>query len=80
MNMVDNLDLAISLHDSETGELLQTKRKRDQRTFDEHNAWATYSQFINKLWWGAGDARNLVAFDRLKTTRGMYVCCVLMCP
>lgn len=71
--MVAHLDLAISLHDSTTGDLLESKRRRTDRSFDEHNAWATYAQFISKPSYAAGDARNLAGFKRLQNTRSIVI-------
>jgi hypothetical protein len=49
---VDHLELALSLYDEDgSGRLKRTKDEISKRTFDEHNAWATYSQFISTLKW-----------------------------
>jgi hypothetical protein len=47
---VDHFELALSLYDDDgSGRLKRTKDEKSKRTFDEHNAWATYSQFIATL-------------------------------
>ncbi|PKY02820.1 hypothetical protein P168DRAFT_283563 [Aspergillus campestris IBT 28561] len=73
-NAVDHLELAISLYDEDgSGRLKQTKDEKSKRTFDEHNAWATYSQFVSKLRWSSktedGLAKSKTALKKIKGTR-----------
>lgn len=71
-NMVDHLELAISLYkDDDSGELKPEKASRDLRTFDEHNAFASYVMFVSKIYWGAGDDRNKEGLKTLKGTRDL---------
>jgi hypothetical protein len=73
-NAVDHLELAISLYDEDgSGRLKRTKDEKPKRTFDEHNAWATYSQFVATLKWSTetedGLAKSKVGLEKIKGTR-----------
>jgi hypothetical protein len=73
-NAVDHLELAISLYDEDSsGRLNRTKDEKSKRSFDEHNAWATYSQFIATLKWPAGTedglAKSKAGPNKIKGTR-----------
>ena len=73
-NAVDHLELAISLYDEDgSGRLKRTKDEKSKRTFDEHNAWATYSQFISNLRWPSdtedGLAKSKAGLKKIKGTR-----------
>lgn len=68
--MVDHLNLVISLYNEDgSGELKPSKTTRQQRTFEEHNAFAGYVMFIPKIYWGPGDHRNKAGLNALKGTR-----------
>ncbi|KFY38199.1 hypothetical protein V494_04456 [Pseudogymnoascus sp. VKM F-4513 (FW-928)] len=71
-NMIDHLELAISLYDEDaSGELKADKRTRTQRTFDEHNAIMTYSMVISKIYFGPGNGLNESGLEKLKGTRDL---------
>ncbi|KAH6876558.1 hypothetical protein B0T10DRAFT_566774 [Thelonectria olida] len=71
-NMVDHLDLAISLYEDDgSGELKPDKATRAQRTFDEHNAFASYRMFISNHYTGAGAEGNREGFETLQGTRDL---------
>ncbi|KAM6517575.1 hypothetical protein FSOLCH5_008539 [Fusarium solani] len=69
-NMVDHLDLAIGLYRNDgSGELRPDKLTSSQRTFDEHNAFASYRAFISTHYTGANAPGNLEGFETLRGTR-----------
>lgn len=73
-NAVDHLELALSLYDEDgSGRLKRTKDEKSKRTFDEHNAWATYSQFVATLKWPAdsedGLAKSKRGLEKIKGSR-----------
>lgn len=75
-NMVDHLELAISLYDEDgSGRLKESKNDKSKRTFDEHNAFASYAMFITKHYWGDrlpdSPERNKDGLERLKGTRDL---------
>ncbi|CDM27742.1 hypothetical protein DTO013E5_8450 [Penicillium roqueforti] len=71
-NMVAHLELAISLYNEDgSGNLKASKATRAQRTFDEHNAFASYVMFITKHYFGPDDPRNKNGLEKLKGTRDM---------
>ncbi|KAL4739546.1 hypothetical protein BDV11DRAFT_169960 [Aspergillus similis] len=75
-NAVEHLNLALSLYNEDgSGRLKTTKDDRKKRTFDEHNAWATYSQFIAKLKWPDDDenglAKSKAGIEKIKGTRDL---------
>ncbi|KAJ4186637.1 hypothetical protein NW767_012603 [Fusarium falciforme] len=68
--MVDHLDLAIGLYRSDgSGELRSDKLTSSQRTFDEHNAFASYRAFISTHYTGANAPGNLEGLETLRGTR-----------
>ncbi|OBS20069.1 hypothetical protein FPOA_11790 [Fusarium poae] len=68
--MVDHLDLAIGLYRNDgSGELRPEKLASNQRTFDEHNAFATYRALISNHYTGANAEGNREGLARLKYTR-----------
>ncbi|RGP69174.1 hypothetical protein FSPOR_4889 [Fusarium sporotrichioides] len=68
--MVDHLDLAIGLYRNDgSGELRPEKLASNQRTFDEHNAFATYRAFITNHYAGVNAEGNREGFEKLKYTR-----------
>lgn len=69
--MVEHLDLAINLYrDDDSGELKDEKRTKSLRNFDEHNAFASYTQMVSKIYWHPGHKDNKAGLARLKYTRG----------
>ncbi|KAL3590843.1 hypothetical protein FPOAC2_13045 [Fusarium poae] len=69
-NMVDHLDLAIGLYRNDgSGELRPEKLASNQRTFDEHNAFATYRALISNHYTGVNAEGNREGLARLKYTR-----------
>ncbi|KAL2861824.1 hypothetical protein BJX68DRAFT_260626 [Aspergillus pseudodeflectus] len=73
---MEHLNLALSLYDEDgLGRLKTTKDVRTKGTFDEHNAWATYSQFIAKLKWPDDDenglAKSKAGIEKIKGTRDL---------
>ncbi|KAM0228613.1 hypothetical protein ACHAPO_010585 [Fusarium lateritium] len=72
-NMVDHLDLAISLYRNDgSGELRPEKLASNQRTFDEHNAFATYRAFITNHYTGVNAEGNREGLEKLKYTRAAF--------
>lgn len=71
---MDHLELALSLYNEDgSGRLKESKDNKSKRTFDEHNAFATYSQFISELRWTGDDAaaKNKAGLDKIKVTRDL---------
>lgn len=73
---MDHLELALSLYNEDgSGQLKESKDDRSKRTFDEHNAWGTYSQFVSKLKWTDQDVgvkhKAKAGMDKIKVTRDL---------
>jgi hypothetical protein len=72
--MIAHLELLLDLYNPDgSGELRADKADRGGRTFDEHNAIATYSMFVSKIYWGPGDGRNPDGLDRARSTRNTAI-------